>query len=90
MYLAIYVNLFRASDSHIEKFERESVAVCEAMIKGRTEITETEALQRKYRDGLVSLVNYQTNRSEYVYVIFSLFQQSRIFLSVDVVGFAML
>lgn len=47
------------------------------MMKRRTEITEAEAFQRNYRDGSVPLVNYKTNKNEYVYVImsFSFFQR---------------
>lgn len=41
------------------------------MIKRRTEITDVEALKRKYRDGLVPVANYETNKNEYVYVVFS-------------------
>jgi hypothetical protein len=40
------------------------------MIKRRDEITEVESRQEKYRDDNVSVINCETNKSEYVYVGF--------------------
>jgi hypothetical protein len=40
------------------------------MIKRHNEITEAEAVAKKYRDGRVLCVNYETNKNEYVYVAF--------------------
>ncbi|CAF1118318.1 unnamed protein product [Rotaria sordida] len=54
------------SDNCIEKFEAEDTGVCEAMMKELDEITETEALQKKYRNGRVPIINYETNRNEYL------------------------
>ena len=57
---------FRTCDDHIEKFVAETVGICGAMIKGYDDMTETDALKRKYRDGRVPFVNYETNEKGYV------------------------
>lgn len=37
------------------------------MMKRYAEMTQAEALKKKYRDGKISLINYETNRTEKVY-----------------------
>jgi hypothetical protein len=61
------------SDTYIEKFEAETVEICGAMIKRHDEITKVEALERKYRDGKVPMINYKTNKNEYMCVALLLF-----------------
>ncbi|CAF4320711.1 unnamed protein product, partial [Rotaria sordida] len=36
------------------------------MMKELDEQTETEALQKKYRNGRVPIINYETNKNEYL------------------------
>jgi len=45
------------------------------MIKRQHEITKAEALKRKYAEGEFPMMNYQTNKSEYMYVAVLLFYQ---------------
>jgi hypothetical protein len=61
------------SDTSIEKFEAETVEICGAMIKRHDEITKVEALERKYRDGKMPMINYKTNKNEYMCVALLLF-----------------
>ena len=41
------------------------MGVCGAMIKRYEEMTETEAIKRKYIDGRVQLINDETNTDAY-------------------------
>jgi hypothetical protein len=53
-------------DDHTDTFEVETARVCGAMIKRRDELTEEEPHKQKYRDGKVPLINYETNKNEYL------------------------
>ncbi|CAF1135500.1 unnamed protein product [Adineta ricciae] len=53
-------------DDHIENFEVETMGVCGAMIKRYDEMSETEATERKYRDGRVPFVDSETDEKEYI------------------------
>jgi len=68
-------SLSSTHDTYIEKFEVENGGVCGAMIKRQHEITKAEALKRKYAGGKFPMINYQTNKSEYMYVAVLLFYQ---------------
>ncbi|CAF1408549.1 unnamed protein product [Rotaria magnacalcarata] len=54
-----------STDENIDKFEIETEGVCPIMVKRREEISEAEALQKKYRDGSVPFFNCETNKNEY-------------------------
>ncbi|CAF1401383.1 unnamed protein product [Rotaria magnacalcarata] len=54
-----------STDENIDKFEIETEGVCPIMVKPREEISEAEALQKKYRDGCVPFFNCETNKYEY-------------------------
>jgi hypothetical protein len=60
------INSYRPSDDHIEKFEVETMGTCAAMIKRYDEMTEEEALTKKYRNGRVPYTNYETNENGYM------------------------
>ena len=53
-------------DDHIEKFETESMGICQALIKRYEEMTEEEAHIKKYRDGRVPFLNYETHENGYM------------------------
>jgi len=65
-FISFTTNSYSPFDDHIEKFEVETMGTCEAMIKRYNEMTEEEALTKKYRDGRVPFVNYETNENRYM------------------------
>ncbi|CAF2080423.1 unnamed protein product [Rotaria magnacalcarata] len=54
-----------STDENSDKFEIETEGVCPITVKRREEISEAEALQKKYRDGRVPFFNCETNKNEY-------------------------
>ncbi|CAF3280764.1 unnamed protein product [Rotaria socialis] len=57
--------IYCSTDENIDKFEIETEGVCPIMMKRKEEISEAEALQKKYRDGRVPFFNCETNKNEY-------------------------
>ncbi|CAF3432704.1 unnamed protein product [Rotaria socialis] len=56
----------RACDKQVVKFEEEVTGVCQTTMKRLDEITKAEALENKYKDARVPIINYETNTSEYL------------------------
>jgi hypothetical protein len=67
-------NLCSTSDDHIQKFDTETIDLCKVMMARPDEMTGDEARKRKYKDGLVLVLDDETSTSEYEYVtLFGLF-----------------
>lgn len=82
--------MFRVCDAFIEKFETESIGICQAVSYRYGEIAESDAISKNYREQKFSIVNNEINGNKYEYLFLNLVIHSSACSNLGLFGFAIL